>query len=338
MWPFCRIRDMKRKKPFAYCTFLIGSGRYLPGVLTFAYALRKQKIDADFICVVTEEVPEECAYYISGLYDRVYRVRQSLAANCNKKGRGDREKLFVRFAVLEVLRKARLHYEKIILCDADLLPLRNYAQLCRHPAPGGILNEKKEHVIGYGREHQWVWYDVYREIPPGARIPREITDRVKTDPANLGVNSVLYVFDENTIDYREIACDLEDEQAGRLIASFPWPDMQYMTCKLSGRWHNLDIRYASFNSFPDLHSVFGTHYAGMKPWDVENRSFLHYCGHEDYKLWICVFLNMMREHPGLGRCARLGRLRQVLLKLVRTDGKYVLKVGEYPELKHLLRF
>lgn len=329
---------MKRRKRCAYCTFLIGSGRYLPGILTFAYALRKQGVDAELICIVTEEVPEECAYFISCLYDRVYCARQSRVDNRNRGGRGDRERLFVRFAVLELLRRKGLHYDKLILCDADLLPLRNYAQLCRCPAPSGILNEKKENVIGYGREQRWIWYDVYRDIPPGARIPKEITDRVMNDTANLGVNSVIYVLEESTIDYSEIASDLEDGDIRRLIAAFPWPDMQYMTYKLSGRWYNLDIRYASFNSFPDLHSVYGTHYAGMKPWDVDCRSWRHYCGHEDYKLWICVFLNMMREHPGLERCARLRRLRETLMNLVKTDGKYVLKVRDYPELKHLLRF
>lgn len=329
---------MKRRKPYAYCTFLIENERYLPGVLTFAYALRKQKLDADLICVITEEVPEECARYISYLYDYVFRARQTVVRNRNTEGRGDREKLFARFAVLELLQKERLRYDRVILCDSDLLPLRNFGGLCHYPVPSGILNERKENVIGFDGGQGWIWYEVYRSIPPGSLIPREITDRVKADATNLGVNSVIYVLESDTIDYAEIARDLENEQVQEMIAAFAWPDMQYMTCKLSGRWHNLDIRYAGFNSFPDLHSLFGTHYAGMKPWDVGNRSWRHYCGHEDYKLWICVFLNMMREHRGLERCRRLSRLRKVLLELVKTDKKYVLKVGDYPELKHLFRF
>lgn len=307
-------------------------------MLTFAYALRKQRIEADLICIVTEEVPEECAYYISYLYDYVFCAGQVRVGNRNREGRGDREKLFARFTVLELLRKKRLQYDKVILCDSDLLPLRNFERLCHCPAPSGILNERKENVIGYGRGHDWIWYEVYRDIPPGALIPKEVTDRVRTDATNLGVNSVIYVLEENTIDYAEIAQDLEDKQVREMIADFAWPDMQYMTYKLSGRWHNLDIRYAGFNSFPDLHSIFGTHYAGMKPWDIGNRSWLHYCGHEDYKLWVCVFLNMMRQHRGLERCAGLKRLKKKLLELVKTDEKYVLNVRSYPELGHLLRF
>lgn len=328
---------MKQKKRYAYCTFLIENDRYLPGVLTFAYALKKQEISADLICIVTDEVPVECSRLISCLYTYVFCVEQSRVKNCNKGKRSDREKLFARFSVLEALKKNHLQYDKIILCDSDLLPLRNFSDLCYYPAPSGILNERKENVIGCGLENKWVWFDVYRNIPPKAPIPREITDRVKTDVMNLGVNSVIYILDDDTISYGEIAQDLADEQMRARIAAYPWPDMQYLTCKLSGRWHNLDIRYASFNSYPDLHSIYGTHYAGMKPWDIKQKSYLHYCRYEDYKLWICVFLNMMQEKRTFLRSARLKKLREFLMELVCADKSYVLDVRKYPELCHLLR-
>ncbi len=299
--------------------------------------MRRQKIAADMICIVTDEIPAECIRLISYLYDHVYCVRQTRVENQNKEKRKDREKLFVRFAVLDIWRKQKLGYEKIIICDSDILPLRNFSGLCRYPAPSGILNEKKENVIGLTKAGEWVWYDVYRKIPPGASIPREITDRVRRDPDNLGVNSAIYVFDRDTISYDEIEADMIREDTKKLVGTFPWPDMQYMTQKLSGRWHNMDIRYAGFNSFPNLHALFGTHYAGMKPWDIHNRSYRHYCGHEDYKLWICVFLNMMREHPCFGRYAGLRKLQEFLLEMVRSDERYVLRVKDYPELRHLLR-
>lgn len=328
---------MEKRKRYAYCTFLIEDDRYLPGVLAFAYALRKQKISADILCMVTDEIPVETIQYIERLYDHVFSVRQVRVQNQNRGSRRDREKLFVRFSVLGMIQKYHLSYEKIIICDSDLLPLRNYSDLCFYPAPSGILNERKEHVIGFDENNRWVWYGIYRNIPPKAPIPKEITDRVRTDVTNLGVNSAIYIFGENTLSYEEIEADLRDDRMRALIAAFPWPDMQYMTCKLSGRWYNLDIRYASFNSFPDIHSIFGTHYAGMKPWDTGNRSYRHYCGHEDYKLWICVYLNMMREKPVLEKSKRLKKLQDFLMDLVKEDRRYVLNVRQYPELKHLLR-
>lgn len=289
------------------------------------------------ICIVTQEISAECMRIISYLYDSVFCVKQTRVENQNRGKRGDREKLFVRFAVLDIIQKKNMHFDKIIICDSDVLPLRNFSELCHYPAPSGILNEKKEHVIGFNREKQWIWYDVYRDIPPKALIPKEVTDRVREDKTNLGVNSAIYVFDKNTISYREIADDLENKEALSMIAEFAWPDMQYMTCKLSGQWYNLDIKYASFNSFPNLHAIFGTHYAGMKPWDISNKSYLHYCEHEDYKLWICIFLNMMREYSVFEKCPRLLKLRKFLLDLVKKEKKYVLNIREYPELKHLLR-
>ena len=329
---------MKQKKHYAYCTFLIENDRYLPGILTFAYALKKQRIDAELICIVTQEISAECIRSISRLYDSVFCVEQTRVENRNKGKRGDREKLFVRFAILDIIQKKHLHFDKIIICDSDILPLRNFSELCHYPAPSGILNERKENVIGFNQKSQWIWYDVYRDIPPKSLIPKEVTDRVGTDNANLGVNSAIYIFEKNTIGYHEIAKDLKNEEILAMISEFAWPDMQYMTYKLSGQWYNLDIKYASFNSFPSLHSIFGTHFAGMKPWDINNRSYLHYCEHDDYKLWICIFLNMMREYSILEKSARLRKLQRFLLNLVKSEKRYVLNIREYPELKHLLRF
>ena len=327
---------MKPKK-YAYCTFLIESDRYLPGILTFAYALKKQKINAELICIVTQEIPTECIKIISHLYDFVFCVKQTIVKNQNTKKRSDREKLFVRFAILDIIEKKHMSYDKIIICDSDILPFRNFSELCHYPAPSGILNEKKENVIGFNENNQWIWYDIYQNIPPKAHIPKEVTDRVRNDKTNLGVNSAIYVFEKNTISYHEIANDLKDAGVIKMISEFAWPDMQYMTSKLSGQWHNLDIKYASFNSFPNLHCIFGTHYSGMKPWDIYNRSWLHYCKHEDYKLWICIFLNMIREYPVFKTSTRLRKLQQFLLNLVKSEKNYVLNIREYPELKHLLR-
>ncbi len=201
---------MKKRKRYAYCTFLIEDDRYLPGILTFAYALRKQKIDAEIFCVVTDEIPDETIWYIGLLYDAVFCVEQSVVRNQNREKRRDREKLFVRFSVLDLIQKYHLDYEKIIICDSDLLPLRNFSDLCHYPAPSGILNERKENVIGFDEDNRWIWYGIYRDIPPRALIPREITDRVRTDAMNLGVNSAIYVFEKNTLSYREIEADLRN--------------------------------------------------------------------------------------------------------------------------------
>lgn len=321
----------------AFCTFLIKNDSYLPGILTFAYAIRKQEINADLICVVTPDITEECVQTISYIYDYVFCVDQFKVKNNNKEKRQDREYLFIRFSVLDIVEKQLAKYERVIICDADLLPLRNFLDLYHVPTPSGILNEKKENVVGYNERGKWIWYDVYKEIPPGTVIPKSITDKVKNDPENLGVNSCIYVLSKGLIKYKEIQEDLQKDEIKAMIAKFPWPEMQYMTYKLSGKWHNLDLKYASFNSFPDLHSIYGTHYSGMKPWEINNKSYLHYCNNEDYKLWICVYLNMMSEFRIFSRFPKLVKIEKFLLNLVRTDKKYVLNAKEYPELKHLLR-
>jgi glycogenin glucosyltransferase len=70
--------------------------------------------------------------------------------------------------------------------------------------------------------------------------------------SNLGVNACLCRLDPNMTDYQDIMEDLKNPDILSLIATYKWPGMQYLTLKYSGKWHNLDIRYASFNGYPNL--------------------------------------------------------------------------------------
>lgn len=323
----------------AFCTFIMKNDSYTPGILTFAYSIRKQKINADLICVATKEVSEDCIFAFRQLYDFVFIVDQLFVNNDNKHQRQDRNYLFARFSILKVLEKKKMYYDRIIICDADLLPLRNYKDLLYVPAPSGILNECKENVIGKSEQSdykdKWIWHDVYSDIPHMTAIPKEITDKVRYDKNNLGVNACIYVLNYETIKYQDIIDDLNDKNIIKIIEKFAWPEMQYLTMKLSGSWHNIDIKYASFNSYPDLHSIYGTHFAGLKPWNISSRSYLHYCTHDDYKLWICVFLNMIKSNKKLLLCNEVKKVFKFLVKLVNCDKQYVLSIKSYPEYMHL---
>ena len=54
---------------YAYATFLLGDGRYLPGALLFAYGLRRQRTKADILCIVSGSLPQEVRDALLTLYD-----------------------------------------------------------------------------------------------------------------------------------------------------------------------------------------------------------------------------------------------------------------------------
>ena len=111
---------------YAYATFLMGGDGYLPGALVLAYALRQQT-KFDLICQVTQDVSIKAQDALGLVYDNVLLVEELRIKSSVATGRSDRNFLMTR---LEALRLGKggglgLAYDKVILLDADVLPLCN---------------------------------------------------------------------------------------------------------------------------------------------------------------------------------------------------------------------
>ncbi len=215
-------------------------------------------------------------------------------------------------------------YEKIVVLDADVLPLRDFGSLFTLDCPAGIVNERKEHFVELdpqGRQvfpedldttGTWVWHRVYNGVcPHGRPVPREITDRVLTDPSNLGINGSLFVLEPSAIELERILLDVERPEVRRLVRDlYEWPDMQYLTGRWSGKWTSVDVSYSGFAGYPGLRYLRGTHFAGVKPWYFKReKTMARFSRYEDFQHWYRVFTAMMRDHErSLGQNRRLVRL------------------------------
>mgnify|MGYP001071415723 CR=1 FL=1 len=62
------VRRADGSSRFAYVTLLMLNDNYLPGVLTLAYGLRRQKTQADLVCLITSEITAEARYALGLLY------------------------------------------------------------------------------------------------------------------------------------------------------------------------------------------------------------------------------------------------------------------------------
>ncbi len=319
----------------AYVTFIIRNDSFLPGALLFAYSLRKQKTPHDLVCIVSDNLSPKSLAALRVLFDDVLVLDEIYTPHKKRQERQDRPFLFSRFHALRLGQDGDLgtDYDKVLICDADLLPLRGYDSLFALDAPAGILNEKKSYCMEYEqgqyimpdsvKEHgTWIWHDIYRELPHGAKIPKQITDRVKEDPeGNMGVNAALYLFRPSMSLFRDILDDIQDDHERESIASYPWPEMQYMTAKMSGKWHNMDLRYASFNGYPCIDVLYGIHYAGIKPWQMRHRSIRHFGRFEDYRLWYRTYLDMLSAYPDVLVSPKIGKLRNQVHELLK-DPEY----------------
>ncbi len=332
-------------RKYAYVTFIIRNDSFLPGALVFAYGLKKQKTQYDLIAIVSEGFNREALKALNILFDDVIELKDIFVEHKNRHERQDRPFLFSRFHALRLgsdgdLGKA---YEKVLVCDADVLPLRYYDDLFDLNAPAGIINEKKSYCMedekgqyvipdSAYKDGTWLWHDIYKDYPMNARIPKEITDRVHDDKQNMGINASLYLFEPSMSLYNDIQKDLGSSKIQAEISTYPWPEMQYITQKLSGRWHNMDLRYSSFNGYPIIDCLYGIHYAGLKPWQRNHRSIRHFAQFEDYRLWYQVFIEMLKEYETLNTIRKLEKLRYFIRSLW-GDENAIFERQEMPAVK-----
>jgi glycogenin glucosyltransferase len=334
---------MKRDKTaqFAFVTFLMLNDSYLPGALALAYALRKQHTTADLVCLVTEDITPDARYALEVVFDHVVDVEKIFVPHKRRQQRQDRPYYFTRINALRLGRNGDLgfSYEKIVSLDADVLPLKNYDSLFSLETPAGILNEQKSHFIESDADKQyvspedlertgkWKWHQIYDKIcPHGHKIPKEITDRVKDDPANMGLNGSLFVLKPSMQDFQDILEEIRRPDIQTLVGDlFDWPDMQYLTMRWSGEWTSVDVRFSSFNGYPKLSVLWGTHYAGFKPWYVKKeKAMARYARYDDFQLWFREYRTMLNTaYPELQKVKRLNRLGKTIQRLIMLGKKRI---------------
>jgi alpha-N-acetylglucosamine transferase len=335
---------------FAYVTFIIRNDSFLPGALVFGYALRLQKTDADLICIVSENVSEKAVISLREIYDDVIVIDELYVPHDRRHERQDRPFLFSRFNAFRLGINGDLNkkYEKIIIADCDILPLQKYDSLFDLETPAGIINEKKEYCLEYNKEGRyiipkslgengtWNWHDIYKDVPHGTLIPKEITDRIKTDKTNMGVNASLMIFTPTMELYNSILDDLENIEIQKEISLYSWPEMQYITLKLSGQWNNMDLKFSSFNGYPEIKYLNGIHFAGLKPWNIKNKSLKSFGRFDDYKLWYFTYLKMCDNNERLLINTSLKKI-YLFAKELTSNEKYQFDKFDIKHLNHFFK-
>ena len=333
----------------AYVTFIIRNDSYLPGALVFGFALRLQNTRYDLVCVVSENVSLQAQKALREVYDDVLVIDEVFVPHKRRHERQDRPFLFSRFNAFRLGKDGDLgkQYAQILICDCDVLPLQRYDELFDLPAPAGIINEKKEYCMEYvdGKyvtpdsvdiDGTWNWHQHYADVPHGTLIPKHITDRIDTDKENMGVNASLMLFEPTMELYNSIIDDVLNEGVQQEISTYNWPEMQYITKKLSGKWTNMDLRYSSFNGYPKIDVLYGIHFAGLKPWSIKNKSVKSFGKFEDYQLWNHTYLKMMDVNPRLREVGKLRRIEDFIKNLM-SDKKYQFSKKHLQHLSHFFK-
>ena len=332
-----RVKREDGSARFAYVTFVMMNDSYVPGALLMAYGLRRQWTEADIVCLVTPEITADASEALSILFDRVIEVDTVYVPHKRGHERRDRQFWFTRQNAFRLGADGDLGttYEKIVVLDADVLPMRWYDHLFTLDAPSGVMNESKEHCIeedetgqyivpsNLSIDTQWRWHDIYSVCPHGQPIPAEITDRVVSDPRNnTGVSGSCYVWEPSLREFEDILDSIAKPPTFEYVNDrFDYPDMQYMTMRYSGHWKSVDLRFIGFKGYPGLKALFGTHYAGFKPWYFNQSQLLkRYAGYEDFIYFFKEFMAMVWvDYPDLRKIKRLARMERDVRELMGME-------------------
>jgi glycogenin glucosyltransferase len=135
----------------------------------------------------------------------------------------------------------------------------------------------------------------------------------------MGFNGSLFVMQPSMAEYDAILKDLTRPEVRRLVGDlFDWPDMQYLTMRWSGRWRNIDVRYSALSGYPSLDVLYGTHFAGFKPWYFQRqKAMARYARYPDFQLWFQRYEELVAAYPRLLRMGKLQRLLEDVRKVGR---------------------
>jgi hypothetical protein len=334
--PLTPTQTLPRPEHRAFVTFLMFNDSYLPGCLMAAFGLREQGSPSRRACVVTRDISSQARDALDALYDTVVEVEYiPIPADAGSKGLSAtrtgsarvEQGALTRFASLRLGRDGDLgcSFEKVVLIDADVLPVREFDQLWTLSAPAGIINERREHMVEIGRDgslvvrpetretSKWIWHDVYGSIcPHGAPIPREITDRVAVDHQNFGVNGSLLLIEPSMAGYENFMRWVSTPEINRHVRShWPWTDQQAATLYWSGHWTSVDPSFSTLYGYPSLELARGLHFAGIKPWSWRKKGFERRLQKfPDYRLWGTLYARMLDVVPELCQHAGLRRIER----------------------------
>ncbi|WP_202710553.1 hypothetical protein [Sporosalibacterium faouarense] len=346
---FKKPKNMRREdgtRKYAFVTFIMMNDSFLPGGLMLAYGLRKQNLDADIICMVTEKISDETKEALEMVYDYVIEVNEIFVHHKRRQKRQDRPFLFTRFHSLRLGKDGDLgfNYEKIVMLDSDVFPMRNYDHLFTLDTPAGTVNEKREYCLEYDDQgnyilpdnvmenKKWKWHEVYDDIcPHGSKIPADICNRVKEDPSNMGVNSSLLVLTPSVKEFNSIMEDIQKPEVQDFIGDvFNWPEMQYISTRWAGDITNVDLIFNGFGGYPDISILYGLHYAGFKPWSFKYKKKIYNLGkHIDFQFWYVNFINLVTiDYPQLMQFKKIRKLLDEILDFQRYLGKFEFKQQE----------
>jgi len=325
---------------YAYVTLVMLGDLYIAGAIVLAYSIRKCGSTADLVVLVTPDVSEEGKNILRAYFTHVIEVKYVEVPNWRTKKQTHRKYLELVFTKFHVFNLTQ--YEKILLIDADALVLKYPDHLFTLDTPAGCFLEDKDLIISYDKAGNYVlpkngvfeWYNKYCKCcSHGNKIPKEMTDRVRTDSKNSGVGGGLILLEPKKGEFESIMNDITKFPMKHLIENkFVWPEQQYLTLRYSGKWSSINPRFFGLQGYPHWKILYGLQYGGDKPFVVNSKFDIKIrIQYPDFVLWHQFYGEILEKHPSFSTSNVLKQANELypyFLSVIKAQKNMVSRINK----------
>jgi hypothetical protein len=314
-----KMRDTNGNNIYAYVTLVMLGNTYIPAAIVLAQSLINTGSEADRVVLVTNDVSEEGKNILSMFFNHVIPITYIEIQNWRTEKQTWRKYLNLVFTKFHVFNLTQ--YKKIILIDADALVLKYPDHIFSLKAPAGCFLEDKDLFIFYNEDGTYKlpdgpipWYEKFCDIAPhGSIIPKEYTERIRTNFKNSGIGGGLMLLEPKLGEFDDIIHNVSSGEMKYLIEKkFVWPEQQYLTLRYSGMWHNINPRFFGLQGYPHWKVLYGLQYGGDKPFQLNSKMPIEErLKYDDYILWHDIYREILNSNPELATSAVLKEVNQL---------------------------
>lgn len=337
-----KMRDSNGNNIYAYVTLIMLGDAYIPAAIVLAQSLINSGSEADRVVLVTNDVSEEGKQILSMFFNHVIPITYIEIPNWRTEKQTWRKYLNLVFTKFHIFNLTQ--YKKIILIDADAIVLKHPDHIFSLDAPAGCFLEDKDLFIFYNKDGSYrlpdgpiPWYQKFCDVAPhGAIIPKEYTERIRTNFKNSGIGGGLMLLEPKLGEFDDIIHNISAGEMKFLIEKkFVWPEQQYLTLRYSGLWHNINPRFFGLQGYPHWKVLYGLQYGGDKPFILSSKIPIEErLKYDDYILWHDIYREILNSKPELVESPVLKEVNQlaiIFLKNKKLNISRSNKGNEYDE-------
>jgi hypothetical protein len=318
-----------KKKKYAYVYILLKSSssyiKYIIAALVSAYSLKKQNTKYDIVILVDKYIYENYYNLLKLIFDKIKLIEVIFPYKNLIK---DIQRESWKYLYNKIHLFKLIEYEKVLMINVNILPLKNYDYIFNYNTPAGIFikNEydgqfdfknKKKYV---NREDYWV--NEYKKIICNFKNIKELKkkdkklhDQFKQKLVHYSnfdwfIQGSLLLYQPSLKTYDKLYKIINGENKKYKNLYFT-NDEFFFTYFFREEWNFIDNRFSSnilSKKYPYLEYIFGIKYNTGKPFLLNEKNKKKFLKYKEYNIWVKYYKEFINKYPSVKNIINLDKL------------------------------